>query len=416
MASRCGGICLAIIDFKPQATTTLTMPRRSRSWSRARAKLLNVGLGESRADRVRSRGRGYTSWVRIALAGITISLFLVLIRWLASDSPTRLRSKAEAATQAGNWHAAVQYWRAINATSFAQSYTYLGEARACLALGQAVQAESSLHRAITADPSVAESSQLLLQILLIEDRTLEAQQLGWKVYAYIGLEARPALLRALTLGLLTELPDDQIRIILHQWIDADPGDLNAQIALWQRISLQPRASDPDRPSVLAALEALLAKHPDHISTREALITVLADSGEPDRGRVLLEGWPMLKRDARYWRLRGRWDLEYDHRPQQAVAALQTALVDLPQDWRSWYRLARALHILGRDDESQRATEAVTRIREVLDPLILEPRLHAAFDNLNDPAALRDLAALCKQVGLKQLAEAWLTEAHRQTQP
>jgi tetratricopeptide (TPR) repeat protein len=125
---------------------------------------------------------------------------------------------------------------------------------------------------------------------------------------------------------------------------------------------------------------------------------------------------MPKHDARYWRLRGRWDLEYDHRPQQAVAALQTALVDLPQDWRSWYRLARALHILGRADESQQATEAVTRIREVLDPLSLEPRLHAAFDNLDNPAALRDLAAVCKQVGLKQLAEAWLTEAHRLTQP
>jgi thioredoxin-like negative regulator of GroEL len=215
---------------------------------------------------------------------------------------------------------------------------------------------------------------------------------------------------------LTDLPDDQIRMMLHRWIDADPDDLNAQIALWQRISLQPRASDPDRPSVLAALEALLAKQPDHIGAREALITALADSGEPDRGRDLLEAWPVPKRDTRYWRLRGRWDLEYDHRPQQAVAALQTALVDLPQDWRSWYRLARALHILGRADESQQATEAVTRIREVLDPLSLEPRLHAAFDNLDDPAALRDLAAVCKQVGLKQLAEAWLTEAHRLTQP
>ena len=270
MTSRLGGICLAITDFEPQVTTTLTMPRRSRGWSRAQAKLLNVGLGESRAHQVQSRGRGCTSWVRIALAGITISFFLILIRWLASDSPAILRSKAEAAARAGNWLTAVQYWRAINTTSSAQNYTHLAEARACLALGQAVQAELSLHRAITADPSVAESSQLLLQILLIEDRTLEAQQLAWKTYAHIGLESRPALLRALTLGLLTDLPDDQIRMMLHRWIDADPGDLNAQIALWQRISLQPRASDPDRPSVLAALEALLAKHPDHISAREVL--------------------------------------------------------------------------------------------------------------------------------------------------
>ena len=139
---------------------------------------------------------------------------------------------------------------------------------------------------------------------------------------------------------------------------------------------------------------------------------MADAGEPDRGRAVLNSWPESTRDARYWRLRGRWDLEYDHQPEQAVSAFRTALVDLPQDWRSWYRLARALHILGRDGESQQAAESVSRIREVLDPLVLGPRLHAAFDHLDDPAALRDLAALCNRAGLTRLADAWLAEAQR----
>ena len=115
------------------------------------------------------------------------------------------------------------------------------------------------------------------------------------------------------------------------------------------------------------------------------------------------------RDARYWRLQGRWYLEYDHRPQQSVIALQTALVDLPQDWRSWYRLARALHTLGRDTESQQAAEVVSRIREVLDPLVLEPRLHAAFEHLDDSTAVHALADLCRRAGLSRLAVAWLAE-------
>ena len=116
------------------------------------------------------------------------------------------------------------------------------------------------------------------------------------------------------------------------------------------------------------------------------------------------------------RLRGRWDLEYDHHPEQAASALQSALIDLPQDWRSWYRLARALHVVGRETESQQAAQAVSRIREVLDPLALEPRLRTAFDHLDDPAALRDLANLCERVGLSRLANGWLVQARGKAQP
>ena len=388
------------------------MPRRVRGQVRARVRLLNLGPRRAGTKSVLLASRGHQLWMIAALAGITVSLLLVLISSLASDSPSVLRNKAEAAARAGNWGMALRYWKTLNASANAQGFSYLAEARAYLALGQAAQAEIALHRAVTIEPSNPEPWQLLLQIAFIEDRTLEAQRLGWEAYASIRTEARPALLRTLTLGLLTDLPIEQVRTMLQRWINADPDDLHAQIALWQRIALQPRATDPDRPTILAALEALLARHPDHIAAREALITALADSGEPDRGRVLLETWSESMYDARYWRLRGRWDLEYDHHPQRAVSALQRALVDLPQDWRSWYRLARALHIVGRDSESKKATEAVTRIREVLDPLVLEPRLHTAFDHVDDPAALRDLATLCRQAGLQQLAEAWLAEAQQ----
>ena len=154
--------------------------------------------------------------------------------------------------------------------------------------------------------------------------------------------------------------------------------------------------DPNRLTVLAALEALLTKHPAHINAREALITALGDFGEPDRGRILLDTWPEATRTPVTGVSAVGRELEYDHHPHDAVTAIQIAIADLPQDWRSWYRLARAFHILGRDSESQRAAETVSRIREVLDPLALEPRLHVAFDHLDDPTALRDLAALCNR--------------------
>src|SRR5205814_6931538 len=125
---------------------------------------------------------------------------------------------------------------------------------------------------------------------------------------------------------------------------------------------------------------------------------------------VLEDWPEPRRDARYWRLLGRWELDYDRRPDRAVVAFRNALADLPQDWRSWYRLARALRMLGRDDEARQAAETVGRIREVLDPITLGPRLDAAFHHLDDPVALRDLADLGDRVGLAGLADAWRTEA------
>jgi hypothetical protein len=279
-------------------------------------------------------------------------------------------------------------------------------------LYRAAQAERSLRRAIAADPADPEPWRLLIEILRVEDRTLEAQQLGWAAYAQVPPEARRTLLRELTLALLADLPDEVFRTTLGRWVEADPADIDARVALLQRIALQPRAADPDRSSRLARLEALVASHPEHIGAREAHVTALADAGEPDRGRAVLDGWPGPEstRDPRYWRLRGRWELEFDHHPERAAAAFQNALATLPQDWRSWSRLARALRRLGRNGPARQAAETVGRIREVLDPLVLGPGLDTAFDHLDDPAALRDLAGLCNRAGLTRLADAWRAEA------
>jgi len=341
-----------------------------------------------------------------------LSALIALVRvsgW-ASESSTQLWARAEAAARDHDWNTALRSWRAINATGAATSVTHIGEARACLALGRAAQAEHSLRRAIDVDPVDSEPWRLLLEVLRVEDRTIDAQRLGWEACERVRPELRRELLRELTLGLLADLPNDLVRATLQRWIDGDSTDIDARIALLQRIAAQPRAADPDRTSRLAELETLLAGHPKHIAAREALVTALADAGKPEQGRALLDNWPMAARDARYWRLRGRWDLEYDHRPDQAALAFRKALAELPQDWRSWYRLARALHIIGRVDESREAAEAVRRIREVLDPFSLGPHLDTAFNHLDDSAVLHELSLLCIRAGLSHLAEAWRAEA------
>lgn len=352
-----------------------------------------------------SRPRWLPAWAwNLVLAG-GMGLVL-LIRFLSLENGDRLRMRAEAASRAGDWSKALGLWRRINAGFGATGATYLAEGRASRAQGLAAQAERALRRAAAAAPWEPEAWLLLLEILRVEDRPLDAFRLGWEAFDAVSPENRMELLRELTLTALTDLPDNLARDTLRRWIEADPGDIDARVGYLWRIGAEPRSDDPDQAARLAELSELLASHPGHVGVREALVTALADAGEPERGRALLESWPVDQRDGRYWRLQGRLTLEHDHQPAQAASALRAALVDFPQDWRTHYRLSRALQIEKRTVEAQREAEAVGRIRELMDPLMLGARLDASFLHLGDSAASGTLAALCERAGLTRLAQAW----------
>ena len=332
--------------------------------------------------------------------------FLAAFWLLGREDGGRLGARAESAARAGDWHEALRLWRRINATQRATGATYLAEAKAALALGLAAQAERALRKSHAATPEQPEALLLLLEIFRVEDRPLDAFLLSWESLNDLALEARLEVLRELTLTALTDLPDDLARTTLKRWITADPVDVDAQVAFLKRVGAEPRADDPHREARLAQLMTLLEAQPEHVGIREALVTAFADAGEPDRGRALLENWPLEARDGRFWRLQGRWNLEHDHRPVEAVAAFQKALVDFPQDWRTHYRLARALQVTNQPVEARRAAETVGRIRELLEPMTLGPTLDKAFAHLGEPAGLRTLAELCSRVGLERLANAW----------
>jgi Flp pilus assembly protein TadD len=385
------------------------MPRRPKTRSRSRAKEQPRPLSD--ALRRRPRG-GRRLWI---LAGLSVLVALATLARLMPESPARLRAEAEQASRDGDWSTALRAWRAFNATGAARAATHLGEARAARSLGRAAEAERSLRRAIAADPADPEALTLLLEILRVEDRTLDARQAAWESYDHIPAGSRREVLRELTLALLADMGDESARTILKRWIAADPADVDARVALLQRIAAQPRADDPDRSARLDELEAMVAEHPEHLGAREALVTALADAGEPDRGRAVLDVWPGPEsgRDARYWRLRARWELEYDRHPDRAEAAFRRVLEAFPQDWRSWSGLSRALTRLGRADDARRAAESVGRIREVLEPSTFVPRIE---QHLDEPRALRDLADLADHAGLSRLAAAWRAEAEAPDEP
>src|SRR4051812_37621551 len=85
------------------------------------------------------RSLGRFAWIAAGLAGVAAAI------WLAwPEAPARLRPRAEAASRAGDWNAALEAWRALNRTAHADGRSHLGEARALLELGRAAQAERAL--------------------------------------------------------------------------------------------------------------------------------------------------------------------------------------------------------------------------------------------------------------------------------
>ena len=157
------------------------MPRRPAGRPRPRSRAQAPAAPEPvapRPDAVRSPGRGRRFRVLAGVAVVVSAGSLVLIMQSIPPLPARLQAEAESAARDGDWPRALRAWRALNATDAAQGATHMGEALACLTLNRAAQAEAAC-RAIAADPTDPEPWRSLMQILLVEDRTLEAQGLAW---------------------------------------------------------------------------------------------------------------------------------------------------------------------------------------------------------------------------------------------
>jgi thioredoxin-like negative regulator of GroEL len=359
-------------------------------------------------ERRRKRsGRGWWLITMGGLFGLVVVAAFTGWSWTRWD---RLAARASSAALREDWPAAARLWHEYNAGPRVSAASLSSEARAALAAGRAAQAEGVLREAVARDPVSVEPWLLMLELMRVEDRPIDAVRTGWAAYEAVPAASRRDVLRALTLALLADTPDELARRTLDGWLTADPADINARVAFYRRQAAGPRDGGPIRSERIAALTRLLEQHPDHPAVREALVLDLADAGDPPRGRAVLDAWPAAGRDARYYRLLGRWQLDFEGKPAEAVASFRRALEELPHDWKTHYRLARALNAAGQPEAARVEAETVAALREALDPARLGARLDADLAQLDQPSARRDLAELCQRVGLKRLAEAWRKEA------
>jgi tetratricopeptide (TPR) repeat protein len=352
----------------------------------------------------------------LVVAGVVVAI-LVGVK-LSTPDLAALERRAAAASIDKQWSKAATLWSRFNQAGSASGESLLSEARAQLGLERARDAESAIRRATEVEPSLSDPWRLWLEILRMEDRPVEAIEVGERALASVGPADRRDVLKALTLALFADPPDEVALPTLRAWAQADPDDLHARLAVLARqVQTGPRQSGPiaARSARVSTLEAMFERHPEHAGVRAAMVGALGESGEIERGRVLIATWPESARDLTYERMRGRWALDYDNKPEEAEAAYRRVLSVLPYDWKTRTRLARALHAQGRIKDAALEAEMVARHREALDPQHLGPRLANDLERIDEAASLLDLAALCEAVSLEEVGKAWRTEAERALQ-
>ncbi len=216
----------------------------------------------------------------------------------------------------------------------------------------------------------------------------------------------PVLL-ASTLGLLTDLDQLEVRKRLNKWSASELESPLARAYLLLRYAENPLPEDPPRDLRIEQARVLASRYPDSIAVFTALIETLFNGGYYQEAMEVLDKWPLEHRSGTaYHRLQGRrlQDVEGKHR--DAVGEYQEALKFMPHDWKTRYRLARALAASGKTEESRNEARRMSEIRESLDPIQLGELLKSALPKGRSPEPDR-LVGLLKKIGLNPLADAWI---------
>ena len=247
---------------------------------------------------------------------------------------------------------------------------------------------------------------LLLDIYRILGQSEEILKVFNELKPYRNVSLSAAVLAKVTLGLITDIDPQEVRSRLESWVRTEQNHASAASALLQRYLDNPLADDPNRDEQLQMGRDLVKRFPESMEARLVLFELFMTSGLSAEASELLQNWPESGRDRiAYYRLTGRFlqDFREDH--QSAALAFQKALSQMPYDWKTRYRLARAYKATGREFESRSESVLMLKMRERLEPAVLEPQLNQAFPQGQPPVPYQ-LIALLKDLELLELAEAW----------
>jgi tetratricopeptide (TPR) repeat protein len=267
------------------------------------------------------------------------------------------------------------------------------------------QAEACWIEALRQDPKVPEAAWALLDLYYLEGRAPEASDLALRQHA---VEPDPRDRVRLLVELLRQdaEPPDPASIVarFEMVVRAGPAEFHPRLALGTALVRSSRISEG-----IEVLGAAASEFRDRVEAWYAWLDGLDTAGLQDQ---LDQSWTQvpttIRGDRRLARLEGaiawaRGD------PATAAVAYQRAWRNRADDLTAAYRLARALHALGRHDEAaeiDRFNEAASVARTEV------PELYRAINAVNDlgvhpyPDLYHRLAANRERLGRWREARAW----------
>lgn len=351
-------------------------------------------------------------FARSSVPRIVLPLLALIVAssiWFGRSTESDFRKRIAEAEKTRQWLRAEELWDTfvLRYPNASMPDDLVRQARCALMLDKPGKALRSLDAWQRTDREGVEGWQLSLEIRRALGDTDGVNAVMLEMLRSAEARRSVTLLSVATFGILTAMNAEESRERLRRWAKAEPDSPLAEAwSLARRLD----DSDLDGPIGAGSLEevsALARKWPSDPDVRRVFVESLFLQGDYEELKRAMDQWPAEARDSVAWaRLEGRRSLEVENDPERAIPHFRSVLERVPQDWRTHYRLARALAGAGRHEEAQAQARRTVEIRELLDPDSLEKILDTTFTKGKPPSPTK-LIELLRRIGQTDLAQAWL---------
>jgi thioredoxin-like negative regulator of GroEL len=337
-----------------------------------------------------------------------VSLFVVLLVLVGGGSESEARKRIAVSEKSRNALRILESWDAFAAKDpdAIRSEDLVRWARAALSADRPTKAAAVLERWLASEDRNTDGWLLLVELKrALGDSDGVSDVVAAMLQEPAARRSGP-LLTAATFGLLTAMNSEDTIKRLTRWSEAEPASPLARAWLLHRFVEDGAEPAANRGDVLEQARQLVEAFPDSPDARRVAVEIFFERGMYAEISAFMGEWPNRARQSSgYQRLEGRRLLEIEKAPAAALSAFRAVLERMPQDWRTRYRLSRALAGTGDVDAAKTEARRTVEIRELLEPSSLERTLKAAFPKGKDPI-LTELVPLLSRIGQNDLAKAW----------
>jgi tetratricopeptide (TPR) repeat protein len=338
-----------------------------------------------------------------------VLLVIASIVWFSRPTEVDYRKRIAEAEKERRWDEASSLWYGFEGDfpDRLSASDFVRWARSELVLDRPAKAQALLDRWRRADDRNSEGWQLSIELRRALGDADGVNRLVRESLREPEARRSPGLLTVSTFGLLTVMDPVESRARLERWAKAEPDSPLARAWILQRSLEEVDATGQNGVETLQQARDLVRTWPGDSETRRVLVEALFVQGEYEEIRREMANWPEDdSRESIAWlRLEGRRRLEIENDPKSAIPFFESVVARMPQDWRSRYRLSRALAGANRVEEARKEATRTVEIRELLEPAGLERILKEAFPQ-GKPPNPEKLNTLLRKIDQVELAQAW----------